>query len=196
MNGSRTSQRDCSRFGLSCDPAANCIEEGAVACDGLEPPTCTADGELLFCDDNGMRHAPCQSLGFSCVDGKCSGDGAACLGQASGEEELVEVLGTACAGATLTACVGGRSVEVDCATYGPDFTCQSLDGNFFCGLAAECVPADNYEAAHPESCDGNRLSFCNAGRLETLDCRALGFSGCEIAPSMDRYGCTPGAVIP
>jgi hypothetical protein len=187
---------DCGRFGLSCDPAANCVAEAAVACDGSEPTTCSAAGELRFCDDDFMRQAPCQSLGFSCVAGKCTGGGAACAEQSSGQAELVDLVGTACAGATLTACVGGGTAEVDCATYGPGFTCQALDGSFFCGLAAECVPADNYASAQPASCDGNQLTFCNAGRLETIDCLALGFSGCEVDSSMNRYGCTPGVMIP
>lgn len=187
---------DCGRFGLSCDPAANCVAKAAVPCDGSERATCSANGELQFCDDDFMREAPCQSLGFSCVDGKCTGGGVACAEQSSGAEELVDLVGTACAGATLTACVAGSRAEVDCATYGPGFTCQSLDGHFFCGLAAECVPADNYASAQPATCDGNQLSFCNAGRLETLDCLALGFSGCEVNSSMNRYGCTPGVVVP
>jgi hypothetical protein len=187
---------DCGRFGLSCDPEANCVAEAAVACDGSEPARCSADGELLFCDDDFMRRAPCQSLGFRCVDDQCTGGGAACSESSPGEGELVDLVGTACAGATLTACVAGGQAEVDCATYGPGFTCQSVDGNFFCGLAAECVPADNYAAAHPARCDGNQLSFCNAGRLETIDCLSLGFSGCEVDSSADRYGCTPGVVVP
>ncbi|HEX2872007.1 MAG TPA: hypothetical protein VHP33_12140 [Polyangiaceae bacterium] len=187
---------DCSRFGLSCDPDANCVAEAAASCDGSEPASCSADGEVLFCDDDFMRRAPCQSLGFSCVDGKCTGGGAACTAQSSSSKELVDLVGTACSGATLTACVSGSKAEVDCTTYGPEFTCQSRDGSFFCGLAAECVPADNYAAAQPATCDGNLLSFCNAGRLETLDCLALGFSGCEVNSSMNRYGCTPGVVLP
>lgn len=187
---------DCGRFGLKCDPAANCVAEAAVPCDGSEPATCSADGELLFCDDDFMRKAPCQSLGFSCVAGKCTGGGAACAEQSFAEDELVDVAGTACAGATMTACVAGKTAEVDCASYGPGFRCQARDGSFFCGLAAECVPADNYASAQPASCDGNQLSFCNAGRLETIDCLALGFSGCEVASSMNRYGCTPGVALP
>jgi hypothetical protein len=187
---------DCGRFGLSCDPAANCVAEAAAPCDGSEPATCSADGELLFCDDGFMRRAPCQSIGFSCVDGECTGGGAACPEQSSGQEEAVDLVGTACSGSTLTACVSGSKAGVDCATYGPGFSCQSRDGKFFCGLAAECVPANNYASAQPATCDGNLLSFCNAGRLETLDCLALGFSGCEVDSSMARYGCTPGVAIP
>jgi hypothetical protein len=187
---------DCGRFGLRCDPAANCVAEAATPCNGSEPASCSADGSVLFCDDDFMRRAPCQSLGFSCIDGECTGGGAACAEQSSGQEELVDLVGTACSGPTLTACVAGSKAEVDCATYGPGFTCQSRDGKFFCGLAAECVPADNYASAQPATCDGNLLGFCNAGRLEKLDCLALGFRGCEVNSSMGRYGCTPGAVIP
>jgi hypothetical protein len=57
------------------------------------------------------------------------------------------------------------------------------------------VPADNYFSAQPASCDGAVLSFCNAGRVEQVDCLALGFSGCEVDSSNNRYGCTPGASL-
>jgi len=46
--------------------------------------------------------------------------------------------------------------------------------------------------SHPASCDGATLTFCSAGRLEHVDCLALGFTGCEIDRSNSRYGCIPG----
>ncbi|MEI9941418.1 MAG: hypothetical protein WDO69_29720 [Pseudomonadota bacterium] len=187
---------DCSRFGLSCDRAADCVAEAAVACDGSEAPTCTAQGEALFCDDGFMQKTPCQALGFSCVAGKCVGNGTDCTDSdsTSGELEQVLPIGTACTGGKLSACLGGKTTSVDCATQGPGFSCQSFNGAFFCGLAAECVPAGNYSSPEPATCDGTTLGFCNAGRLEHLDCTTLGFSGCEIDTSQTRYGCIPGAL--
>jgi hypothetical protein len=185
---------DCSRFGLSCDPAANCVGEGAVACDGSEAPTCTAQGDALFCDDGALRKTPCQALGFSCVAGQCVGAGAACSGH-SDSPELAAPVGTACSGDTLQACLNGHTTSMDCTTQGPGFSCQSVDGSFFCGLSAECVPADTYLSAQPATCNGSVLSFCNAGRLEHLDCTTLGFTGCEIDTKLDHYGCTPGVQL-
>jgi hypothetical protein len=188
---------DCSRFGLSCDPGANCHGGAATACDGSAPSTCTANGEVEFCDDGFVRHTPCSSLGFACVAGKCVGEGAACTASLHGEDEIVAPAGTGCSGDTLQACLGGQTTTVNCAEQGPGFGCQSLNGTFFCGLASECVPADTYSNSKTPSvaCDGNVVTFCNAGRLEHLDCTTLGFAGCEIDHKLGHYGCTPGAVL-
>jgi hypothetical protein len=186
---------DCGRLGLSCDPGANCAEDAAVACDGSEAPTCTAAGEVQFCDDDFVRRTPCEALGFTCQAGKCEGEGEACAGTSSSSEELVQPVGTGCSGGKLQACLGGKTTSIDCATQGPGFSCQSVGDSFFCGLAAECVPADNYFAAQTATCDGTVLTFCNAGRLEHLDCTTLGFTGCEVDSKIDHYGCTPGIAL-
>ena len=187
---------DCSRLGLSCDPTGFCVPEAKVACAGSEPPSCTAQGEVTYCEDGAWHKTPCQALGFQCVAGKCVGEGASCSGS-SGDSELVNPVGTDCAGNTLHACLGGQTTSIDCATQGPGFSCQARDGAFFCGLAAECVPAGNYaaSASTAATCAGTMLSFCNAGRLEHLDCAELGFTGCEIDKKLDHYGCTPGVVL-
>lgn len=187
---------DCSRLGLRCDPQAICVADSPVACDGSELPTCTPEGEVAACDDGAWRKTPCQALGFSCVAGKCLGTGASCNDtEALSSPDLVIPTGTGCVGSTLQACLGGRTAQVDCATRGPGFTCQSRDGSFFCGLAAECVASNDYSSTPTAACDGTTLSFCNAGRLEHLDCTEFGFTGCEINRSADRYGCTPGNVV-
>ena len=95
----------------------------------------------------------------------------------------------------MQACLGGRTTSIDCAAQGPGFSCQSLNGSFFCGLAAECQPARNSSAPELAICDGTTLTFCSAGRLEHIDCTTLGFSGCEIDAKLDHFdhfGCTPG----
>ncbi len=188
---------NCSRFGLACEPNAGCSPGAATACDGSAPPTCTANGEVESCDRGFVEHTPCASLGFTCTGGECVGEGGACTANSSGENEAIAPAGTGCSGNTLQACLGGHTTSVNCAEQGPGFTCQSLGTAFFCGLAAECTPADNYSTSDttPPACDGNVLTFCNAGRLEHLDCTTLGFTGCEIDRKVGHYGCTPGTVL-
>ena len=123
------------------------------------------------------------------------GKGATCSADSFGEDELVAPTGIGCSGDTLQACLGGHTTSIDCKTQGPGFSCQSVGDAFFCGLAAECVPADNYQSAQPATCEGNMLGFCSAGRLEHVDCTELGFTGCEVSSKLGRYGCTPGATL-
>ena len=182
---------DCARFGLSCDPEAACVAETAVACDASQPPSCTPQGEILFCGRGFLKKTPCESLGFSCVAGKCVGDGAACTDTSDRVPEAVEPIGTGCSGTTLQACLGGQTTTVDCASQGPGFSCQSVGSSFFCGLASECVPSNDFRQYDAATCDGTVLSFCSAGRLEHLDCTTLGFTGCDIDSKIGHYGCTP-----
>lgn len=185
---------DCSRLGLGCSPTGTCVVESPAACDATAMPSCTDQGEVLSCSAGAMRKTPCRALGFDCVAGKCLGGGASCTASRgySGGPELVDPFGTGCSGNTLQACLNGQTANIDCATQGPGFSCQAREGAFFCGLAAECVPADNYASVQPATCDGTTVSFCNAGRLEHLDCTELGFTGCEVDTKVYHYGCTPG----
>jgi len=183
---------DCARLGMHCDYQEICVAEAPAACQG-SARSCSAQGEVTYCDNGALRKTPCEALGFSCVAGECVGGGASCGDGVGDTYELALPIGTGCAGTTLRACLGGQSTDIDCATRGPGFSCQSRDGSFFCGLAAECVPANNYSAADSTAatCDGTTLSFCNAGRLEHLDCTAFGFTGCDLDRSVNHYGCTP-----
>jgi hypothetical protein len=124
------------------------------------------------------------------------GNGAVCTNTSSGEIGDVIVDGVSCSGMKLSACVNGKMADLDCATRGPGFTCQTAGAAHFCGLAADCVPADDYSssATNPPKCDGSAVVFCNAGRLEHVDCTALGFTGCDIDPSAGHYGCVPGVL--
>ena len=108
-------------------------------------------------------------------------------------EHEVPIGGTACDGDDLVACVNGQTATISCAARGPGFTCQTVGQAFFCGLGAECAPATNGapSESHPPSCDGDVLVFCNAGRLERIDCTSLGFSGCGNPDRPSQFGCVP-----
>jgi hypothetical protein len=172
---------DCATLGLTCDPVALCTAHPSTMCSmdavGLG---CTSDGRATVCADHAtLESGVCADLGLSCQAGRCTGDGAACAGGAPGPVGQVYLDGLACAGTQLKACVGGHEQSFDCARQGPDFGCQNVGGRFFCGLGAECVPSESGEGALPDSCDGNAIVFCSAGRIARVDCAALGFTSCR-----------------
>ena len=185
--------QDCSFIGQLCDNTVACVEPSAVPCDSsMYTAGCDADGHPLYCGGGLVQRGPrCSDLGLNCSRGQCIGRGAACVNQDLTQQETVQFEGTSCSGGTLTACVNGHITTIDCATLGPGFSCQTVGTRFFCGLAGECAPGTNYSPSttNPASCNGTVLSYCNAGRLEHIDCTTLGFSGCEINHSIAHYGC-------
>ena len=189
---------DCGSVALSCDPVAMCADGAATPCDDTAfTPACDAQGRPTFCAKGVVQHGPvCSTLGLSCAAVSCAGSGASCSNASPGEAGDIVIDGSACSGKMLSACVNGQTATLDCSQQGPGFSCQHVAEKFFCGLASDCIPADDYSPSlsDPPTCDGSQLEFCNAGRLEHVDCTALGFKGCEIAPSAGHYGCIPGIV--
>jgi len=107
------------------------------------------------------------------------GDGAVCRERSRGGAITWD--GLECQGDTLQACAGGRTTLLDCGVAAPGFGCQSVGGFAFCGLASECLPAHlpgADQAGSPTICEGSTVVFCNAGRIERIDCLTLGFDGC------------------
>ncbi|MGZ6093728.1 MAG: hypothetical protein ACXWUG_16980 [Polyangiales bacterium] len=177
---------DCGRYGLSCNsrgclpPLPACDRTTFVpSCDGGAPTFCNSDGlkHGLKCADYGMECGT-QGMGTSTF-AFCRGTGPVCNSGATTGLSISSRNGIACDGAKLRACVNGNEATFDCATIGKGFTCQSgtIGGKSvaFCGLAAECDPT----VSSQPSCEGNDLVVCNAGRIEKVDCTALGFSGCN-----------------
>lgn len=191
---------DCSKVGgvAKCDPKAGCAPcEGtttAPTCDNQTFKEECVDGRPVHCTDGFVvRGLRCADLGLECQPNSygdyvgCYGGGAQCQTNTSGNGQLV---GTGCNGNVLQGCVGEGGFDIDCGEVGAGFTCQTFasgtETSYFCGLAAECDGAAN-PAADP-ACDGNSVVLCNAGRIEKVDCLALGFTGCAA-----QWGrCVPG----
>lgn len=187
---------DCAKVGLTCDPVTWCSDRPGVACvsDGFMP-TCTADGRATVCKNQGLAPGGlCADLQLSCANGACRGSGAACHGGSPGAEGQVYLEGLACEGSRLRACVGDREQTFDCAQQGQGqgFSCQQAGNQFFCGLGGECYPSESMFGT--VTCEGNTVVFCNAGRLQRIDCTSLGFSGCEWAPNKGHRGCIPPGI--
>jgi hypothetical protein len=183
---------DCARVGKHCLATASCVDDVGAICGETDPPTCGSAGPL-FCSNGVIQAGPdCTALGLGCVDGNCQGTGEACAINPYVDPGTIELEDVSCQGGTLGACVNGKRASFPCAEQGPGFDCQSVDGLAFCGLASECLPGDlnHYPTFSLATCDGTRLSFCNAGRLDTIDCTELGFGGCEKGPR-DEYVCGP-----
>jgi hypothetical protein len=194
---------DCGTQGLVCDPLAICQEAPTVACDPATfVPSCGSDGRSEICRSKGAGNALfkgpiCETLGLGCADGVCVGQGATCAGGYPGPEGQTYLQGTGCSGTALLACVGGRTQTFDCTTIAPGFSCQSVSGTYFCGIASECVPGNLPlgTSVTPNTCDGAQVVLCNAGRIDRVDCLALGFEGCEVDRSKGKYGCVPGGAF-
>ena len=144
----------------------------------------------MYCGWRGALYhgADCPALGLGCSGVDCVGYGEVC--QSSGQlSNGWGWNGISCTdSATLHACVGGRTTERACADEGPGFTCQNFEDAYFCGIASECQPAGTLSMSSGgirETCDGDTIVFCNAGRIERISCKDLGFDGCR-----DRW-CVP-----
>lgn len=170
---------DCDAIDATCS-AGRCIPRGGAACDEQTqtgPPTCDEEGRPVHCDDVVQRGPSCPSFGLACAPeggytGACRGTGAECTARDS-DLAIDYYTGVACTGDTLTACLDGRLGDLDCTRFGRGFGCRESSGAFFCGTASECDPLSFQPA-----CEGVQRVFCNAGKIERIDCTDLGFSGC------------------
>lgn len=182
---------DCGRLGLVCDPENACTDQPLTeTCDWDTFVESCEDGRPVYCSDYVAQGPVCAEHGLVC--GAAPDDqGAVCRGP-EGECETsswgpgnLEGQGVSCAGSTLTDCVNGGRITRDCAAMGTGFGCFSIedpdldDTQFYCGLGAECL------ADRRVTCEGTTALVCNLGKIDRIDCTALGFTGCG------EFGCTP-----
>ncbi len=182
--GDVSSRWDCGKYGGTCN-AGRCIPAGGQVCDEVSfRDSCDHEGRPLHCDDALQVGPSCASYGLACQQEQfnafCVGTGEACAPDDYSYFD-VHYVGQSCNGARLKACVRGKLAELDCGLFGPNFSCQSSGGAFFCGLGAECDPE-----TFVKRCEGTSSVVCNAGKLMRVDCAALGFQGCS---ANARVGC-------
>ena len=174
----RTGRWDCSTVHATCQ-SGTCVAPGATLCStGSTPSSCDSEGRPNDCEKVVQVGPVCASLGLVCdatdtSNAYCRGTGDNCLGSDVTYFDVAP-LGTACSGDTLSACVGGKTADLDCRKLGDGFTCQKSDGAFFCGLASECDPQ-----TFGKQCDGATVVFCDAGKLVRVDCTSLGLASCD-----------------
>jgi hypothetical protein len=102
-----------------------------------------------------------------CKNGECVGPGNPCFGSMN-----------ACQGSdTIAYCLDGTNLRINCSDLGPGFKCQGVfPFSARCQQDTECNPG---QSSGTETCVGDKLQICNGGKLEEIDCLALGFSGCS-----------------
>jgi hypothetical protein len=195
---------DCAFHGLACRTntrgATTCAEPDASACDNADAGSrCSADGRPISCVEGFESKGPrCADFGVACSGGRCSGTEGACpAGSLSATKITFE--GKGCSGSELKACVGGGLTTLDCGKLGVGASCQTLahDGGArsYCGFGTACDPGIPSQPGVPASptCDGDNVVVCNGGRVDRVDCKALGFTGCIAFPQALRPHalCTP-----
>lgn len=176
-------ETDCAAFGLSCHAGA-CVQLTGEACDDDTPEVCW-EGRATRCEEGReIASVDCARVGLICAaddfDGAyCHGNGDVVTdgGISFDRVDFRDVL--ACEDDTVTVVLGSLSHHVACSAIHPDLTCQAApcegeDCVGFCGVAGECDPTNQVQPP----CDGDVAKTCVAGRLERVDCVALGFSGC------------------
>jgi hypothetical protein len=188
--------RDCGAADLVCGENANGAGCGVETCDkGAVPDRC--EGPLLLsCGPVGVVTAEgcasepialsCGSSGNWCaaVGGETCAvvDGAAaCVGAGEACDATTEP--SRCDGSAVVRCVGGHEARVDCAVANRALTCRVVADS------PHCVPAaQECDFTTPEECADGVITYCDLGRVATLDCRSYGLSGCEIVPQSNPAG--------
>ncbi|MFO0664432.1 MAG: hypothetical protein U0174_10800 [Polyangiaceae bacterium] len=192
---------DCSNMGLACDSKEGCVQKDAAKCDPETFKGACKSGVALNCDyGTGATHlgANCAANGLACRPGtaedgfaRCAGTGPECSTNFySGSIDYSQ--GLRCNGTKLTACVNGAEGEVDCSQLGSGFTCQSGDSPH-CGLGSACIIGGRKDEGGA-TCEGTSLVVCNGGRIDKVDCVALGFTGCANVGYMGGAACTPNGL--
>ncbi|MBI5531119.1 MAG: hypothetical protein HY898_00285 [Deltaproteobacteria bacterium] len=186
---------DCGRLGQSC-VSGRCVEasSGAPACTSQSFEDRCDNGAPVGCSGGFEKKGPvcADHQGLVCGDSgfgekACVGSGAACQQTVGNSYEVVVEDGLACIGNSLDACTNGKRHTFDCNGLVPGFSCQAVAGATppaFCGLASECSPK---QGKWKETCEGDMVVMCNAGRTQKVDCKSLGFSGCQAS----RGVCVP-----
>jgi hypothetical protein len=178
---------DCSKLGVSCLSGLGCILGPCTHSDPKTGDYCQ-DDIFGYCTSEGAKfdagpgvfipQSPCSDYGgSSCDNSGCVGPGPTCTDDR-------------CDGTTLVSCLEGHEARLDCTHYGleclsekdPDTDLDKSTGAF-CGLGTEC----GYDYA--DSCKGSTLTYCNAGKIATLDCAAAGWSTCISDGNVTR--CSP-----
>jgi hypothetical protein len=179
---------DCSAIGEMCLASGNNVDCGYGTCSG-GTASCVnaagaANGNLVQTCDNGiLQRQDCARVGASCnpsgvLGAHCRGNGPSCSAPSITNNSL------RCEGSVLVSCLDGQEGRYDCGQLNLGcFPNPGGNAGFNCYAGNDCDP-NNYMA----TCVGTKLSFCNKGKVQTVDCGGAGFTGCN---PQGGGSCTP-----
>ncbi|TKC99264.1 hypothetical protein E8A74_38230 [Polyangium fumosum] len=191
---------DCEWLGLECRGESPWCYSAGEPCDSTYAANCK-DGVPYECRyERVTRGLDCPAYGLQCyASTEGPYDTAGCGIPFKGNcgdvvtEGAFRVLdwhsGLSCVdSATVMTCFNRSQLPRDCTAVGEGFTCQPAKDlaqrqYAYCGLASECQPGDPRVA----TCEGDSLVVCNAGRIEKIDCKSLGFDSCNA----EKGTCSP-----
>jgi hypothetical protein len=170
----------CSTVRAPCDPAVD-----TQKCDGNRPYLCSKS--YNFGKYYNFEQPDCSDFGMSCINQYyCAPQGPACTPPPSyshdGQFFSYGVGGIACDSPTkLRVCMDGYEATVDCPSLADGLTCIP-------GAKPRCGFADECDLDGLTYCEGDSVVLCDAGKVRKVDCKSLGFTGCN-----PNWGvCSPG----
>lgn len=168
---------DCGQIGQMCvvsgsnaDCGYGSCSPGAFSCVDAQGK---AGGSLVqSCLDGVLRRHDCGQQGGTCapaaiIGAWCQGTGPTCT--TSGTDNSLR-----CDGSVLVSCLNGAEARHDCAKESLGCFPNSGTSGFRCAAGKDCDP-NKYSAV----CAGTKLTFCNNGKVDEVDCKSAGFSGCS-----------------
>lgn len=172
-------QFDCASSGELCVANGNNVDCGFGTCSGGQPSCVGPDGNpggnlVQSCQNGITKHQDCTLFNASCnpsglLGAHCRGNGPACSSPSFGNNTL------RCDGTVLVSCLDGQEAKRDCAPFNLGcYPNPNGAAGFSCAAGNEC-DANSFTS----SCVGTKLTFCNDGKIDQIDCAASGFSTCN-----------------
>jgi hypothetical protein len=168
---------DCSSVGQTCVTNNGNTDCGYGTCSPGAPSCVNGDGTpngnlVQTCNAGILQRTDCTRFDSSCnpsgfTGAHCRGNGQAC--SATGADTSVR-----CDGSVLVTCADGQEARYDCAHQNLGCFAGANGNHFDCAAGTECNP-NSYTA----NCVGLKLTFCNKGKVQSVDCGASGFSSCS-----------------
>ena len=166
---------DCAAYGQMCVTNNGNTNCGYGTCSGLSAACVSADGTpggsfVQTCNGGILERDDCSRFDSACNPNgvaHCRGNGPAC-------NSLTNDATVRCDGSVLVTCADGQEARQDCAKDG--LGCFSGVGGkkFGCAAGTAC-DTGSYGA----QCQGTKLTFCNKGLIQTVDCSSAGFTACN-----------------
>jgi hypothetical protein len=177
-------------LGESCATAGQICRNGACAAEGECSVSGCAGTVLKQCDAGANLGLDCQSFGGQrCVEAE--GGAPSCLAE-RGDSCTPTVDITCLDGGRASSCPSGVRETVDCTVLTGIGTCNQAKVTPQLGAAAGCYAGNGNCPA--DSCSGDVVISCFAGRTWELRCAEHGLGPCRDAPTLEdpnAKSCTP-----